>query len=341
MSSLSFKYLKIRLIYLKNLIYKFFFGDVLEIELKKEVKNIKQAFKNDVKEFVIVYDNLISATSYGEYLYVLMLAKYFLAQKYKIKFYIIESDLTRNINDLTESKRSAFLDDQIFLAKRILNFNKEILFISKITWGKFANLKFNNSHIIFSEFIYKQERIYSKCFNLLNKLLSHESKAIIDKVLFNKSDFLNDLKTPPKPYILFACRYSFPFDGSQSRNIDEKEFIYFYNKLSNSFPNHNILVLSDEFGCDHFAKIAIINNLKCLFSNSYINKFIDNLQLILEGDFYFQYKGGGITTFALFSDIPYECIMKPIHEKMFNKNKFCSWQNKNQKFINDISLPIY
>jgi hypothetical protein len=65
------------------------------------------------------------------------------------------------------------------------------------------------------------------------------------------------------------------------------------------------------------------------------------LQLILEGDFYFQYKGGGIATFALFSQIPYECIIKPIHEKMFNKHKFCSWQNKNQKFINNNSLPIY
>ncbi len=338
MSSLSFKYLKIRLIYLKNLIYKFFFGDVLEIEIKNELKNIKSAFKKNLNEFVVIYDNSVSPVTYGDYLYVLILARYFLMHDKIVKFYIINSGFREYENSLTESPKLFYLNEQINLAEWVLKSKVNNIYITPISWENFNNLHFNNSHIIFSEFIYKRERIYSKSFNLLNKLLSSESKAIIDKVLFNKSDFQYVCKIPPNQYILFACRYAIPSDG---RNIEDREFIYLYTMLSKRYPNHNILVLSDEIGCDHFAQIANINNLKCLFSNSYTTNFIDNLQLILEGDFYFQYKGGGIATFALFSQIPYECIIKPIHEKMFNKHKFCSWQNKNQKFINNNSLPIY
>jgi hypothetical protein len=332
------KYITIRLIYLKNLIHQKIFGDILEIEIKNELKNIKSAFKKNLNEFVVIYDNSVSPVTYGDYLYVLILARYFLMHDKIVKFYIINSGFREYENSLTESQKIFYLNEQINLAEWVLKSKLNNIKITAISWEDFIRIKFEKSLIIFSEFIYKRERIYSKSFNLLNKLLSCESKELIDKVLFNKSDFQYDCKIPPNQYILFACRYVIPSDG---RNIEDREFIYLYTILKKRFPNHDILVLSDEIGCNHFAQIANINNFKCLFSNSFTTNFIDNLQLILEGDFFFQYKGGGIATFALFSQIPYECIIKPIHEKMFNKNKFCSWQNKNQKFLTNISLPIY
>ena len=335
--SIYYKFILTRIFYLKKIFVNKVFGDIHELEIKNENKKIKCAFQNKLSTFVIIYDNLVSPATYGDFLYVIMLAKYFSKHKKKIKFYIIDSGF-RDSKNLTECQISNHLNKQLNLAKWILQSEINNISITRISWEDFIRIKFEKSHIIFSKFIYKRERIYSKSFNLLNKLLSSESKAIIDKVLFNKSDFQYVCKIPPNKYILFACRYAIPSDG---RNIEDREFIYLYTMLSKRYPNHNILVLSDEIGCDHFAQIANINNLKCLFSNSYTTNFIDNLQLILEGDFYFQYKGGGIATFALFSQIPYECIIKPIHEKMFNKYKFCSWQNKNQKFINNISLPIY
>ena len=282
---------------------------------------------------ILVYDNLASPPTYGDFLCVILLAKFLILTGYKIKFYIIDSELREDWNDLNQKEIDLFLEQQLLLAKGLLNFNS--ITIRRLKWQDLNNELIDSSkNILFKENIVNRHSIYNGCFNLLNKLLSDKSKIFLDKFLFNYNDFLkfNKIKKVMNPYVTIGCRYSEKW--GKERNLTEEEFIQIYLALSKIFPNHKLLVVSDDIGCQYFSNIAIDNGFDILFSKEYSNSFLGDGTLILGSDFYYQLRGGGIGLFAIFSIIPYHITAPLIHESMWLDKKLTSFQNENQTYEN-------
>ena len=164
------------------------------------------------------------------------------------------------------------------------------------------------------------------------------NRVQLDNVLFSKNEFSNKglISGIKNNYITWGVRCS--IKDQYHRNLTDEEFISNYDRLLNKFPNHKIVIVSDKIGCDYFSIVARKNSLDCTFSKPFTRNFFEDGLLILNSDFFFQIRGGGISTFALMSNIPYEMSMKMIHELMWSRKKATSWQTDEQIFNNADNL---
>ena len=68
---------------------------------------------------------------------------------------------------------------------------------------------------------------------------------------------------------------------------------------------------------------------------------MEDLLIVLGANFYFQFKGGGMSVIRMFSNLPYQIIQKVISEKMWNKSQIAPWSNQSQYFKNKNELDKY
>tara|TARA_A100001011_G_C13886489_1_gene665150 strand:- start:57 stop:668 length:612 start_codon:yes stop_codon:yes gene_type:complete len=194
--------------------------------------------------------------------------------------------------------------------------------------------------------ILTRKPIYFVSTYFLNSLLRNENKKFIKKFLLSKKiisnyKFKKDFKN--QKFITFSVRL-YPHPYSQIRNIDTKNLIKTIKFLKRKFPEHEILIISDHNGCKEIDKINKKKKLNLKFSKKYSNSFVKDGNLILNSDFNVQYNGGGVSEFALFSDVPY------LHYTFFydfginlfplNLKKY-SWQSKDQYKYFSFSDKIY
>jgi len=94
------------------------------------------------------------------------------------------------------------------------------------------------------------------------------------------------------------------------------------------------MIISDTVGCRYFSDLAHKHAYDVIISKDYSQTFLGDGALILKSNFFFQLRGGGISTFAMFSKIPYKLIQPLANETMWSKSKFTSFQTTSQLFIN-------
>lgn len=303
---------------------------------KKEAKRILNCLEqNNFDTVLIVYDMKVSAPTFGDFMYLVMVARFFITIGKKVKFIIIDSDFR-------EDTLKAYPDHDE-RKKLVTKFKElpEVLLDSKncdiqiLHWNDFYEfIKEQESEILclFKDKIKIREPIYIHSFNLCNLLASYLKNGQINNFLLNKEEIASKVrvKFPQSPYITWACRYSIKW--SFERNINEIEFINIYNLLQNKFPNKQIMVVSDEIGCSYFKKISQKNNLSCLFSKDFSDTFMGDCALVIGSDYFFQLRGGGIATAAIYSTVPYYIIVGTVHEKVWKKKGIALWSHENQIF---------
>ena len=124
----------------------------------------------------------------------------------------------------------------------------------------------------------------------------------------------------------------------QNRNLTDYEFLSYYERISLRHENKRIVLVSDLVTIDYYMNLAAKKNLRLEQSKSFGDSFIDDAHLVLNSDFYYQLKGGGMAIVPMLSDLPYEVVSGTINENYWRYPTFTSWQKPSQNFIRDIRL---
>lgn len=301
---------------------------------KIEAGIINLSIQNGAGQAVIVYDNLASPPTYGDFLYVVLIARYLIASGIHVSFYIVDSEFRKDWIALTKAQREEFVAEQVRIAEALLDAN--LAKIQRISWQDCQSKVLgrpSDSVFPFFENVRHRVAIYLQCFNLLNQLLSDMEQRLRDRVLFSYKELSSkvELKSVEGPYISWHCRYS--LKCQPERNTKDSDFLEIYTYLRHRFPTHSIMVMSDVTGCAHFAKLSQKHSLNCLFSKDYSQTFMGDGALILNSTFFFAVRGGGIAVIPMFSTVPYEVIIHPPNYiEGWSKEKIMSWQSEQQSF---------
>lgn len=300
-----------------------------------EYGKIRFFSKKKAKKITVIYDYSCSPPTYGDFLVVVLMARFFYFKKFKINFILINSSFRDDWNLISEESKKQLLSDH---QKLIMLLMENKVSLIKLSWNEFfekcKSPDFNSSNILFKYRVFRRKEIYSQSINFTNLLMRNQKKIFKTKYLLNinNNPFYNYSINPKAPYITVHFRYS--RTHSINRNISEKEFVHYIRMLSKKFGGMKIVVLSDNQGCEHYKKIALKNKFYILFSNSYSKSFLGDCSLILNSNFYFQFKGGGIGIIPMYSNVSYEISSCFSTERMVNKNHLFSWQQRNQITVN-------
>jgi len=310
---------------------------------KREAKIISKGITKGVNMVIIVYDNLASPPTYGDMFFSIMLARYFTLCDIKVTFYIVDSEYRHDWNDLDKTKieKNNFVDEQVHLARTIIN--SSLAEIQRGPWSDCQELLSTlptDSIIPFVDGVKSRVGIYHDFWILLNILITQNDDGILEKLLLTGDELkVNiDIQPAPKnPYITFGCRHSTRW--GDERNLSINEFVLINKSLRKRFPNHLIMIVSDELGCEYFSSVAKKYNLECIYSKQYSSNYIGDGALILNSEFFFIFKGGGISLFPQCSKVPFENYQRTFDMLMWSKKKWASWQNREQLFFNTDLLP--
>ncbi|SVD31682.1 uncharacterized protein METZ01_LOCUS384536, partial [marine metagenome] len=212
------------------------------------------------------------------------------------------------------------------MAETLLNPN--LSSIQLISANEFQDIAYSNDYqfLLFEDFVKDRRFIVGDCFNVLNNLLAKSTDTVKDYVLFSSDEF--DIAIPESfpngPYVSWNCRYS---THDTYRQTTPEEFRKGYQYLRTRFPSRRILIVSDPTGCQHYSALAQdleIDDL--LFSRQYATDLLGDAALIMNSEFCFSIRGGGICIFPILSRMPYEMSSPLGHETMWDRRRLTSWQ---------------
>ena len=163
--------------------------------------------------------------------------------------------------------------------------------------------------------------------------MSKEKKSFINKMkLTNKNIKISKKLQSIKPYISWHIRKNDKW-GNYSNTKDEILKIANYLRLQKK--NYKILIVSDKKTCIWARKILKKFN-RVSYSDKIANGYVKSAIAVVNSDYYFQFKAGGMTYIAYMAKIPYKIIsfLSPL-DTAYTKKKNLSWQQNNQKRVHN------
>ena len=300
-----------------------------------ESRRILQGLKNkEITKTIIVYDNICSPPTYGDYLFVVMLARYFTSQNIAVSFIIVDGEYRSDWSALNDDEKKNLIAEYVRIANLLLDSRLakiEVLTSSQLH-ARVTNNIDKSIDVPFRESVIKRKHIYGHVLNTLNRLCFESSRGHLDQFLLFFDELAGKVafKKPEQPYITWNCRYSIKWDFE--RNAVGEEFLPIYSRLKALYPHHAIMVVSDAAGCNYFKGIASQHGLNCLFSKDYSDTLMGDGALILGSDYFFMLRGGGIAVFPMFSRVPHELIADCSNEVAWRHERATSWATDNQIF---------
>ncbi len=310
-----------------------------------EARRIRSAVKAKCNRFVIIIDYEVFGINYGEMINVLALARYINAQNCHVDLYLAKTEFLfedktgdchykvfyrfENPIDSVEF----YINDIVHMAEALLS--PELSSVQIISANEFEEVvnSSDDQYLLFEDFVRDCRFMIGDCFNLLNKLLAESTETVKDYVLFSSDEFKPDISKsfPNGPYVSWNCRYS---AHDTYRQTTPGEFRKGYEYLRTRFPSRRILIVSDPIGCQHYSALAQeleIDDL--LFSREYSTDLLGDAALIMNSEFFFFIRGGGIGIFPILSRMPYEMSGPLGHETMWDRRRLTSWQEESQRFV--------
>jgi hypothetical protein len=251
------------------------------------------------KKVVIFFSDSDTPPLYGDFFTVLMLVRFLSLIKLRVTFIICE-DNTKGLiwEKLTAEEILEYKNQRIQLTKIYLGENSEVIFSA------------NSKQQIIKTFNGKTDLIVD--FQGLEAIAPYIVHLLIDehKITLPK-DYLLPVENSERvdPYVTWAIRKSKwrPYSDSKSFNVKRD-----YSSLRKLFPNHNIMIISNQEGEDFVFKTLFnlsvaeevsVKNIKVLPQQ--IKGFVGGMQCVLGSDFYLQRSGGGMLVAAAYSNVPY------------------------------------
>lgn len=276
------------------------------------------------KEIIIVYDEKHNPLTFGDFLYYAFLANLLHLKGLKVRFnYIKDSSVNSN---------------------HVLNFRSQVEEIFerispnvKVSLLPVKELKsIEKSYIVFRKEIFAGKKMHNFLFDLINLFFLNERNDSFLIKNRNYFDFKRIIKQ--EGYITLNVRHN-TFYGLK-RNITKDDYVIIIQSLIKKY-HKPIVIISDQAGTNFCKEIDIKENSKVYFSKDYFERFIDDAEIILQSDMYFQYLGGGIGVIPMFSSIPYRICDTSGNEFKFNKNALCSWASEKQLRVSSTKLQSF
>ena len=288
--------------------------------------------------FVVTYDNLASPPTIGDLLCVIMCARFFANKDFKVIFHLIDDGYRADWKDLSDNEIKKFVELQLMIIKSFTSNLK--IEIKKISFSDHVIAVKNNADSKYV-FLFKNETlnrspIYAYSFNVLNYLLSSETNEFLEKFLLSSTSLETKNQVSQTNYVTFNARRNMNWD--KNRNLTEYEFFKYYDRIRLKHESKKIILVSDLVGIEYYMNLAAKKNLRLEQSKSFGYGFVDDAYLVLNSDFYYQLKGGGLGMVALMSDLPFEIAVGTINENYWRYPTLTSWQKPSQNYINDIRL---
>jgi len=303
---------------------------------KKEADLILNSLRiGKIKRALIVSDSLRASPTYGDYFFVVMLARYFTSHDIPVSFIIVDGEYKASWSCLDETEKSKLVENYVEMANLFLD--STLTEVKVLKWHDFKNSYLDNLDedicFPFGESVAARTRsVYGRALNTLNFLCAESSQDFLDRFLLSYSELEEKVpfKKPVQPYITWACRYSMRW--SAERNATEFEFLQIFSRLKTLYPNHAIMIVSDEDGCNYFKNITLRHNINCIFSKTYSQTLVGDAALILGSTYFYMLRGGGIAVFPMFSRIPHERLTSVSNEVAWINGRATSWATEDQIF---------
>lgn len=301
----------------------------------KEAKRISRDLrKGNIKKVLIVYDNLTAPPSYGDHLITIMFARFFISRRIPVSYVIVDGEYRSDWSNLNQEEIQNLIVEYEYTANLLLD--KKLATIEVITSmeleTKVKESIDTGTDIPFRDSVINRIATYNHMLNTLGYLSFKSSKSSLDYFLLSFNELAKKVsyKKPKQQYITWHIRHSekWGFD----RNLSYKEFLLVYERLLQLYPNHLIVIVSDITGCDHYRKIVSQDSLKCVFSKDYSDTIMGDGVLILGSDYFFALRGGGISVFPIFSQLPYEQVVAPTNQALWRHERLTSWASNSQIF---------
>jgi hypothetical protein len=273
-----------------------------------EAKKIRSAISGRVDQFTIVLDYRVAGNSYGDCLNTLGIARYITSKKCFVNFYLANTDLLYHEQNAGLGDREQvdyFINDVLTISKALLDPNfSSVCLISDETLLEVLHRQ-TNEFLLFRDLTTNGRFFVGECFNVVNHLMANIPESEQDQVLYSSCEFEKYLpKTFSEiPYISWGCRY--PLDSLDYRHTTADEFVKIHKYLRDRFPKHEIVIVSDSLGCQYYSSLAESLQIGgLLFSKDYSTDFLGDTALIMNSDFFFWFRGGGIDVIPRSSRLP-------------------------------------
>ena len=300
-----------------------------------EAKHIRSYIANGGQEYTIVYDcEAIGSLNFATLINMLLIARYMIAHEVFTRMFIVlpegRSDNDQMDNDEYEDRVIEF----VRISETLLDEDRSATkVISAMEFSAMIDATEKKS-ILFSEFSSVRRPFFRDCFNVFNNLMARQSNLVRSDVLFSFDDFAEYLpeKFVSKKYITWHCRFASIDPGRQT---ESEEFLECYRYLRERFRHHEIVIVSDNVGCQHYMDLAQSLEIKDVeFSKDVSPDFLGDSALIMRSDFFFWFRGGGIDAVPRASMMAYEMLGPLMNEVFWRKNcHLTSWQSDEQKFV--------
>jgi len=279
----------------------------------------------------VIYDHLSSPATLGDFIEVVMFARWFAARGNSVRFVVISGEYRSDMSVSTDH-----ISREVSLARVILERFPSAT-VAQETW-KFYSVGENRRSGVatitpFIERIVRRQDIYTITMGVLNELNAREPD-VANSWLLGSDDFPTSYaksRPPIADYLAWNVRFNPQRDIG--RNTSDDDFLHILNILKSRFPDLGIVVVSDEVACEHFRALAGKTAEGILFAADLGQTFEEHAAVVLNAAKYFQFGGGGMGEVAIYSRsdyILYYTLSKP--RRMWRKDEICSWQASNQVF---------
>lgn len=285
-----------------------------------------------ISKVLVVYDNLASPPTYGDYFFVVMLARYFTSQGIPVSFVIVDGEYRNDWLTLNGSEKRQLVANYVEMASTLLA--PDLATIEVLVWPQLAARIRESSgvEVPFRDSVLNRAHVYGHVLNTLNYLCAQAGQEHLDRFLLSFDELAPKvaIRKPDRPYVTWNCRYSSKW--SFERNASVEEFVEIHARLQSLYPHHAIMIVSDADGCDRFREMARQHGLQCLFSKDYSETLLGDGVLILGSAYFYMLRGGGIAVFPMFSRVPHERITVTSGEVPWTNGRATSWASENQVF---------
>ena len=304
---------------------------------RSEARHLRRVLDRGADQFNLVFDSG-TVLSYGALINMIMIARFLATSGGNVRFAVVVSSQQLEPENLSKVQIADRVDELVAIA-RVLLMSKGCS-VHLIDEGALHGWldEVPGAVTVFGDFTRNRRPFFRDCFNVFNVLMAELDEPEQDRVLFEPSEFEEVMPgsfvlDEVGPYVAWQCRYS-------ERGIDfgrqtmADEFGRSYQRIKEQYPAHRVMIVSDNPGCIHYAKLAESLGIDgLLFTKDYSSDFLGDVSLLMNSDFVFFFRGGGIGLFAIHSRIPYEYFSPIMNDLMWNDEQFSSWQTHDQHFI--------
>ena len=307
---------------------------------RRQARRIDRAIRSGVEHVCIVYDCAVCPLTFGDYLNFVMIMRYLGECRVRSVLYVVDGDIfPAHRAFMSDLEIEEFLQGMVEIGKVLLPYPEaQVKRVHDLNEVRSLSDP-QDAYVVCAWRARNRRPLFNHGFNIFNHLMAGASSDMQDRVLLSFSDLAQvaPLVHVSTPYISWHARYSENTDSS--RNLTNEEFLSIHEILRSRYPDHTILLVSDEVGCRHYSELIKEYGLDCtVLSKDYSTSILGDAALILGSDLYCVFRGGGISHVPLMSRLPYRCAFRTCYENMWSTEQLTSWQGRSQLYADEVDI---